>query len=224
MQRILSLNCIPNRVGNLRYSIPILLPHCDIFHLNLIGTFTEEQKEQIPYKDELDITQVNQGGSELRFLHYGKYSEAYYFTLDDDILYPPDYVNTMIEQMQYYSNKAICCVHGSFIDFDLKKDFFKYKSNLHFTQPLKQNTQVLVPGVGTSCFYTKNFRISLDWFGTPNMSDAYITCFAYREQVPVCAISRVPRWLKQLPEQGSSIWGNNPHTEIDTLIRSTFSL
>ncbi len=220
-QKVFSLNTISNREPNLKFIIPSILKQADYLHINLIGY---NYIPKILKKKKILINQTKIGGSELRFLPYHIYpGNTYFFPIDDDILYPDDYSNVLIKNMLMYGNEAICCVHGSDINLNQNKDYYKIgKRTKHFSKKLDINTQVLIPGVGTSCFFKKTFNIDINEFKTPNMSDAYIGSFAFKQKIPVISIERKAKWLKLLPEYKTSIWGNNPHSDIDELINKTF--
>ncbi|WP_422824221.1 glycosyltransferase [Xenorhabdus thailandensis] len=41
---------------------------------------------------------------------------GYLFTLDDDLIYPPDYIEKLIEKIEKYERNVFICVHGNIID------------------------------------------------------------------------------------------------------------
>lgn len=76
----------------------------------------------------------------------------------------------------------------------------------------------MIPGVGTSCFYKGKTNINLENYKVRNMSDTYTACFLAEQGIKRISIKRDSNWLKPLNEFGVSIWGNNPHEEIDKMI------
>jgi hypothetical protein len=216
---IFSLNSIYKREENLKFIIPNLVKQCDILYINMIGYPTDYKPKGIITHKKIELNFLNEGGSETRFLKYiDCEDDSYFFTLDDDILYPKNYSEILIQKMKQYNNNSIVCVHGSIIDLKQDKDFYK-KGRLvyHFTKELKEDKKVIIPGVGTSCFYKKNFNINLKDFKNKNMSDPYVGVFAHKQNVDVICVERSDNWLKIHDEKGVSIWGNNPFEEIDKL-------
>lgn len=216
---VFSLNSIYKREENLKFIIPNLVKQCDVMHINLIGYPKEYIPKGIITHNKVLINFLEEGGSETRFLNYNDYEDdTYFFTLDDDIMYPKNYSEILINKMKEYNNSSIICVHGSIINLKQDKDFYKTgRLVYHFTNHLESDKKVIIPGVGTSCFYKGNFELNINDFKNKNMSDPYVGVFAYKQNVDVICIKRSDNWLKIYDEKGVSIWGNNPFEEIDKL-------
>lgn len=212
-----SLNSLENRKSNLDRIIPIILNQCDKIFVNMIG-YTDIPK--ILINDKIHLNFLEKGGSETRFNPYNEIPlDSYFFTIDDDIIYPNNYSEVMIQKMKEYNNKCIICVHGSDIDLNQTSGFYKKNRKVfHFTEELKENRVVMIPGVGTSCFYKESFILELSNMKTPNMSDPYIGYFAKKQKMDIISIKRKKMWLEPLNGFGTSIFGNNPHKEIDEIL------
>jgi len=214
---IFSLATTQNREKNLESIIPNILQQSDLIYVNLIGyTNTPE----IIKNKKIIINRFEQAGSEIRFFDYNECEDdTYYFTIDDDILYPTNYSDVMISNMKLYDNENVCCVHGSNIDKSMQKDFYKKNREVyHFRKELKQNVNIMIPGVGTSCFYKRNMKLNISNYKTKNMSDTYTGCFLAEQNVKRISIKRESNWLIPLDEHGVRIYGNNPYEEIDKMI------
>jgi hypothetical protein len=214
---VFSLATTQNREKNLERIIPNILQQSDLIYVNLIGyTNTPE----ILKNKKIIINRFEKAGSEIRFFDYNECEDdTYYFTIDDDILYPTNYSDVMISNMKLYNNENVCCVHGSNIDKSMEKDFYKKNREVyHFRKELKQNVNVMIPGVGTSCFYKKNMKLNISDYKTKNMSDTYTACFLAKQGAKIISIKRSENWLEPMQEFGSKIFGNNPHKEIDKMI------
>lgn len=218
--KVFSLNTIPERAANLEVIIPIILKQSDLLYVNLIGY---KYIPKVLDQKNIIINIFEKGGSELRFYNYKSCDDdTYYFTIDDDILYPENYSLVMIETMKKYNNKVICCVHGSDVDLNLNKNFYKENRKVYKFYSKCKERIVMIPGVGTSCFYKGNISINLEDFKVSNMSDVYVASFAYKQNIPVICVSREQNWLIPLNEYNKKIWGNNPHEHIDEVINKTF--
>ena len=222
MVKVFSLNTIHNRVKNLDIIIPIILEQADKLYVNLIGY---KEIPEILNNDKITVNQFDEGGSELRFYNYNDdfgTDEVYYFTIDDDILYPDNYSEVMINKMIEYDNKVVCCLHGSMINFKVNSNYYKNRYIYNYKDEIKKDFFVHIPGVGTTCFYKKNFKVNLEDFKVRNMSDPYIASFLFEQNIKPVSIARKRLWLKDLNMYGTSIFGNNPHKDIDDLINNTF--
>jgi hypothetical protein len=214
---IFSLSTISERFENLDCIIPTILSQCDLLFVSLINY---DYIPSILENEKIRINRFESAGSEIRFYNYNDIpDDSYYFTIDDDILYPVDYTKVMMKNMILYENKVSCCVHGSNIDKNLNDGFYKKNRQVyHFTEGLSNNSEVMIPGVGTSCFYKGNMNIDIERYRVRNMSDTYTGCFLSEQNVKRISISRNENWLVPLNEFGTRIFGNNPHDEIDRMI------
>ena len=219
---IFSLNILQSRANNLEIILPNILKQCDFIYVNLIGF---KKIPEILFNEKIKINSFFRGGSELRFFNYNDCDEdTYYFTIDDDIIYPEDYSEVLINNMKIYDNNAICCVHGCNVNLSQRKNYYKKNRTVfHFKDELKENKNVIIPGVGTSCFYIKNFKLKLTDFKTSNMSDVYVGCFAHQQNIPIITIKRKLNWLIPIKSNDKTIWGNNQYDKIDELINKIFN-
>ena len=217
MKIYFSLSTIPSRSSNLELILPNILEQVDLIYVNLVGY---SNVPKILNNSKIIVNRFDEAGSEIRFYNYNDISDdSYYFTIDDDILYPVDYTKVMMKNMILYENNVSCCVHGSNIDKNLNDGFYKKNRQVyHFTEGLSNNSEVMIPGVGTSCFYKGNMNIDIERYRVRNMSDTYTGCFLSEQNVKRISISRNENWLVPLNEFGTRIFGNNPHDEIDRMI------
>jgi len=215
-----SLSTIPSRASNLELIIPIILEQADLIYVNLVG-YLEIPK--ILNNSKIIVNKFDEAGSEIRFYNYKDIDEdSYYFTIDDDILYPKDYSKVMIEKMIEYENKVVCCVHGSNIDKNLNEGFYKKNRRVfHFRDSLSGDTKVMIVGIGTSCFYKNNVRLNIEDYEIKNMSDVYTSSFLAKQQIERISISREYNWIIPLNEFNSRISGKNPYEQIDKIINET---
>lgn len=215
--RVFSLATTQNRKENLNLIIDVILKQSDLIFVNLIGY---DEIPDIVKNDKIIVNRFENTGSEIRFYNYNDIpDDSYYFTIDDDIYYPEDYSKTLIKNMEMYDNMVACCVHGSNIDKNLNGDFYKKNRQVyHFTEELSNNIEVMIPGVGTTCFYKMNMSIDIEKYKVRNMSDTYTGCFLANQNIKRVSISRSQNWLKPLNEFNTRIYGNNPYDDIDKVI------
>ena len=100
------LATIPDRVNLLAQTIHSLLPQADRLNVMLNGgTYTPPIKNRKLFYWHFD----NSKGDGVKFYNLPK---GYIFTCDDDLLYPEDYVETMINKLRQYDNEVILTNHG----------------------------------------------------------------------------------------------------------------
>ena len=220
VRKIVSMNLIPERVDNLKKIVPSLSLQSDIFHVNLIG-FVDTPSILNNYNN-ISVSKFDKVGAEYKFYHYKKYNNNndFYFTVDDDIYYPENYCKTHIKY-QLNNPNTITSVHGTTINLNLTEGFHhppNRKEYYNFRHRLDYVKSVDVPGTGTLCMRGDILKFDLTEFKHKNMDDHFIGAFAKVQKIPIICIPRSNNWLKPLNEGGVSIWGNNPHHEIDKLI------
>jgi len=129
--------------------------------------------------------------------------KGYYFTIDDDIIYPQDYVVKMIEAVERYDRKAIVCVHAD----NVKQPFKNYydpnsRDCFLFRSAMREDTVIDFPGTGTMAFHTDTIKFSMHDFQWPFMSDIWMGIIARRNNVPVIAVKRQANWLQAIFTKG----------------------
>ncbi|MGY4877583.1 glycosyltransferase family A protein [Vreelandella aquamarina] len=133
-----------------------------------------------------------------------------YFTFDDDIRYPPEYVHCLSKKLKENHFLSVVGVHGTL----LKEKFKNYKEDrvlYHFKKMLDSDKYVDVIGSGTSAFrasllYGKFLKEDV----YPHMVDISLAKVCRRNNIPVQCIARFSSWLtdlsKEIKGDTSSIW------------------
>jgi hypothetical protein len=133
-----------------------------------------------------------------KFFRMKHYKDSYYFTVDDDILYPKDYVKKMIECLNSYNNKVCVGVHGTIFKYPLQHyhhDTIKY---LFGEKSLELPVDML--GTGTMLFDTS--LITFDYTTLSVPVDPVIAIICKTLNIPLICISRGHRWLTPIFTDG----------------------
>ena len=132
-----------------------------------------------------------------------------HLTVDDDIMYPSDYVETILSGMKRNKN-CIVTFHGSI----LKTKKYREKELLsHFAKHTAEDISVSVGGTGVMAYYSKDVVFSLDTFQSNLWADGWVAIQAKRENIPIIALKHDKDWLKPLPTTGPDIWTMNKQEE-----------
>lgn len=132
-------------------------------------------------------------------------SDFYYFTIDDDIEYPHDYVHTMISKIEKYKRLAIVGVHGVVIE-EVPKAYFKRRFTYHFSSNAIDH-DVLVNNLGTG---TVAFHSSLlssanpDQWPLGGMVDIIFSIECKKLRIPMVCVSRHTGWLVEFEQAKSN--------------------
>jgi hypothetical protein len=133
-------------------------------------------------------------------------SDSYVFLLDDDMLFPVDYVETMKKFITDTKRAAAVCVHGSMFSRGAQ-NYFDRADVYAAQQPLDENRFVSLVGSGTFAFHQSTLRAEYRDFLPKVMVDLTLSFLAKDQNVPLFAIARDAEWLKFLSYPG--LWEVN---------------
>lgn len=139
-------------------------------------------------------------GDANKFLALDK-AKGYYFSCDDDIIYPPDYVKVMKNKLNKFGNAIVTC-HGRVVPHKPIQKFYKDTEQFHFQIRQRNDIAVHIPGTGVCGFYAPDLKLSYSDFGCANMADIWLGLFAQKNEIPIICIERRRKWLDiaQIPE------------------------
>jgi len=179
---IVGIATIPSRRSELIKTIKSLYKQCDkmFIALNNYNNVPYSLKKFEP-KCTFYITD-NSKGDAFKFLGLFENlnDDDIYFTCDDDIIYPDDYIEYMAQRLRFYgSNNSIVSLHGREIN-KFTKNYYKNKERVyHCASELKEDVFCRFLGTGVMCASVELYRgISMDYFEHPNMADIWIAKYA----------------------------------------------
>jgi len=122
---------------------------------------------------------------------------GYFFTLDDDIFYPHDYVKRMVSQIEVYKRRALLGVYAeSFKGKDITNFYNSaQKKKYALNAALEKDAPVHIIGTGTLAYHTDAIRLKLSVFKTIGGVDAWLAIAAQQMKVPMITIARPINWL-----------------------------
>lgn len=129
----------------------------------------------------------------------------YYFTCDDDIIYPPDYVSKTIEAIE--KHKCIVTYHGRILR-GLNRSYYHGHTALHCKHNFPQTVDVDVCGTGVTAFRTDYFNpVGIHRAKDQCMSDLVFSLEATKQGKKIMHIGHPAKWIvpQELP-QGMAIY------------------
>lgn len=156
---------------------------------------------------QVDIMSVRNG--DLRLSQYGDAEKfngldrfrGYLFTCDDDLLYPPDYCQTLIKKIEQYGRKALITCHGrTFPKREIKSYYRDKLEGFRCLGTVERDVQVDSGGTGVMAWHSDLWRPSMDWFKEPNMADVFIAVEAMKRNIPIICIEHQEGWIDGTPE------------------------
>jgi len=132
----------------------------------------------------------------------------YYFCIDDDILYPSNYVDSTIRKLQEYDDDVIVSYHGrKFRKGQRVQNYFKgYLEYYHFGQEKIGDSEVEVIGNGVSCWNTNN--ITVDWtkFSMLHMDDIFVSIQAKQQGKKRMVLEHTKNFLQPIETDNVSLY------------------
>jgi hypothetical protein len=127
-------------------------------------------------------------------------------SVDDDIAYPPDYVDVLAENLARYDGRAVVGVHGrNFLP--PHRSYIDDAHCLHFATELDRPIYVHELGTATCAFVSSAFAPDPRPWRRNDMDDIVLAIEAQRRGVPRVAIAREEGWLEALEDnQPDSLW------------------
>jgi len=149
----------------------------------------------------------------------------YYFTCDDDIEYPHDYIATMIRGLRSLDNRVVLGVHGVIVE-ERPRSYFRRRFNFHFAENAIDSYRLVNNlGTGTVGFHSRLFRsIDPHKWARGGMVDIYFAVECKKMMIPMVCINRHSGWLIDLDETKSTPTLFQEFNEKETLITNELKL
>ncbi len=122
-------------------------------------------------------------------------SQAYIFTMDDKILYPPDYVKESIKAIEKYNRQAVISFHGRNIKPNCRSYYHDPAGYFGVYDSVAADQFVHEIGTGAMSFYSKLLPCSLAPFEHINMTDIYFSMFLQRKKIPMVVAAHKRGWI-----------------------------
>lgn len=139
---------------------------------------------------------------------------VYYFSCDDDLIYPEDYVERTIEQIETLG--CIVCYHGRKLrGRDL--NYYSGHYGFPFNKSLSRHSVIDVAGTGVTAFRTDYFN-PVDILESPyqRMSDVVFSLQAAREGKRIMVLPHDGDWIVQqdVPKEETIMFNEKDRCEI----------
>lgn len=148
----------------------------------------------------------NDKGDAYKFIQLSN-SDGYFFTVDDDIVYPRNYTKYMIDAVEKYNRKAIITLHGrKYTRYPITSMFETESKLYHFNENVIEDAVVDIGGTGVMCFHTDLMKLPLDHFEIPNMADIWVAKWAKENRIKIICASHSQGYVKAQPFDEQSIY------------------
>jgi hypothetical protein len=142
-------------------------------------------------------------------------SDGYYLTIDDDLIYPPNYVDHMINRCKEFLNKRVITLHGRKFSKEPIKSFYNsYIEFYHCLSHQKKDAFIHFGGTGVMCFHTSLIKIPITYFEHPNMADVWVGKYCFENNIEVLSIAHSKDFLIYQPQKTTIF---NSYSNSDTI-------
>jgi hypothetical protein len=203
---------LPERLNTLDLVISRLHPQVDIIELAL-NDYSKIPNILSKYPKVNPTLTSNLMGDANKFHNVSKYPNSYYFSVDDDILYPENYIQTYIKEID--KNKCLITVHGSKIPPRNIQSYYKGRSMKSHCLNSCEEVTVHIPGSGVSGFHTSFLKINYpEGFKAANMADIFLGIQCQQQKVRCLAIKHEKGWIRGgLNEGRKTIWDTHKNND-----------
>jgi FkbM family methyltransferase len=202
---------IPERVQSLKGTVASILPFVDALHVYLnnypdVPDFLNQPKIAV-YRSQ----EFGDRGDAGKFFTVGR-TQGFYLAIDDDILYPDEYVwrlvNALHEQRKRGRRVAVG-LHGKIMGQEVRHFYRDHARQFHYSAALEEARGVHVLGTGTVAFHTLDLPITIaDFEGPRNLADIHFSLACQKHGVGCLVLPRPKNHVKtQKMGHAGSIWG-----------------
>lgn len=198
-----SMATFPKRFGIIQSVVEALAPQLDRLYV-----YVNETTEGFPDLSHLTNVIVLDGLS-----HRGNLSangkiyplrymqDCIVFTLDDDFIFPPDYVARNLALLRRFDGRCTVTTHGSI--FPMRLDWFYERTHTFMSTKAVQSLELCtLAGSGTFAFDQKALTVNPDEFFSDIMVDLRLSLLARDAGLPIWVIPREANWLHFLKTEG----------------------
>lgn len=133
-----------------------------------------------------------------KFVHMSG-TEGYILTADDDINYPHDYVERMVDEVEIHHRKALVGVHGATLPygppFTRWSQYTSMRRSHVFSVEHGSRVPVDIIGTGTMAFHSDIGLPDAKRMDTLRMVDLHVAVWAAKHGVPMRMVPRPRDWL-----------------------------
>lgn len=197
---------IPDRERLLEKTINSLLPQVDILNIML------NNYPYIPsfcFKDKVNAACFDNSKGDAAKFHALESVQGYIFTCDDDLVYPHNYVERMVNELKKHENKVILTCHGRIMnDKPVHSSYTDRIAAFHWRDEQLKSVQLDIGGTGVMAWHSDAFFPDIDDIKIKNMADIWIAKFAKEQGVKIMLCPHKEDWIQYLhPERiAPTIW------------------
>ncbi|QDT44047.1 Glycosyl transferase family 2 [Gimesia alba] len=206
---------IPRRIYALEKTIESLIDQADYLKIYLnqfqhVPDFLKHDKIELIFGD-------NSRKGSTKFFWADKV-QGYILTVDDDLIYPSDYVEVMCSAID--KHKCLVGAHGNILKPGKIDRYYKDRTVLDARKEVKEDTFVDILGTGTIGFHTDDIKMSMADMDLPDMEDIAIFKLSYNHSYTKVVVAHPEGWFQSSTHQndlglyGDAVLDDSLETEV----------
>lgn len=233
---VAAMATMPERLPYLENVVETLRPQVDALRVYLnnfqeIPAFLSQEEAQLSGDA---IGDLGDSGKFYWFDEKQGLDHTHYLTVDDDLGYPANYVDAMVEEFDARDGEAIVGVHGSTFTPTIEDFVTSREERFRFYEQLNRDRTVHILGTATTLLSRQTIDLSITDFKLRNAADLQLAIASQKQRVPMVALARPDNWITEerpWTAEGFSIWkttkeaGNSvPQTQLAKTAVSNWEL
>lgn len=208
--------CIPTMPSRKKYLLPALkslAPQVDVLYVCLNNH--KEVPEELKTIPKVHAFMPDRDyGSIGRFTKIPSTPPYYYFTCDDDIIYPTSYIDYLQQSIDRYGRGAVVALHGTMYPSN-PKGFRDRTDVYHCLRDLLSDKETHVGGTGVMGWHSDTIKISMEMFKHNNYDDIEFSAICNRAKVPIVVLKHSRAYLtyQNVPDEETIAHETNLHPE-----------
>ena len=205
------------RIESLVKTLESIIDQCDV--VNVALNDFEGGLPSILYNDKINLFFTdNSLGDAFKFLNLEKVN-GYYFSIDDDLIYPPTYVNDTIKKCKEFNNKKVVTYHGrNFSSFPISSYYKSATERYTCLNKVDKDVKVQFGGTGVMCFHTSLMKIPLNYFQNPNMADVWVGKYCIENNIDIICLKHDEGYIKYIPQKTTIYDLESKNDKLQTLV------
>lgn len=129
---------------------------------------------------------------------------GYRIIVDENLIFPPDFVDVMVASVASYENRIIAGAHGIVLRQPINKlnDIASQAYTTHFADRSNERP-VHILGTGALCFHSSTVNMKWSDFLYRNSADIWLAIYGQRQKIPLICVEHQDYWITENKHDGS---------------------
>ncbi|MEH6452034.1 MAG: hypothetical protein V7782_03230 [Psychromonas sp.] len=195
-KKVAGVAVVQNRMNSFEYTVDSIIDQVDKLYVYQNGFYELPEflkNSKIEVISSLD-TGIDRGDAG-KYYMLGNDKNCIYFSIDDDLYYPPDYVVRTLSYLSSLQQPCIVSYHGRVLTPKATCYYSDIAENYRCLDEVRHLEKVEFAGTGVMAFDTELIDISYDFFESENMADIWMGIYAAERKIPLYVLPHQANWI-----------------------------